>query len=90
MWQYLPQLSHDNVIVFFVIVRLHCRHLATNGRRNSSTIPLSHKAGLKRVVGLGVGLVPRSGFGCWFVTFVTIPQLTEAIIILNFKMFYVN
>ena len=44
LWQYLPQLSHDNGVVFFAIVRLYCKHFVTNGRGNGtcigSTIPL--------------------------------------------------
>ena len=44
LWQYLLQLSHDNGVVFFAIVRLYCKHFVTNGRGNGtcigSTIPL--------------------------------------------------
>ena len=45
-----------------------------------SIIALSHNAGLKGVVDLGVGLVPRSGFCSVgrFVTFVTVLQLAKA------------
>ena len=37
LWQHLPQLSHDNgVVFFFTIDFLYCRHLATNRRRNGT------------------------------------------------------
>ena len=65
--QYLPRLSHDNGVMFFSFLCLNCRYLNCRyewAREWYIVQFLCHTMlVLEGVVGLGVVLVPISGFG---------------------------